>query len=96
MKIDGNWETKLVYLDGKWLDPGPSQAVWHHADTFNWGYGGSRPAQLALAILLRFTDEQTAVALHQAFEWEHIDTLPRGDFETEIDVQKWLSEHTKA
>jgi hypothetical protein len=96
MKISGDFETREVYINGKWLDPSPSQEVWNHSDAFNWGYGGSGPAQLALAILLRFTDEQTAVTLHQAFKWEHIATLPQGDFETEIDVQKWLSEHTKA
>ena len=43
---------------------------------FNWGYGGSGPAQLALAILLRATDHETAVAYYQAFKWDVIAKLP--------------------
>lgn len=35
------------------LHAGPSQKLWNHSPTgFEWGYGGSGPAQLALAILL--------------------------------------------
>lgn len=35
------------------LDPRRSQKLWNHSpDGFEWGYGGSGPAQLALAILL--------------------------------------------
>lgn len=42
-----------VYVDGKLLRPDASQKVRNHSpDGFNWGYGGSGPAQLALAILL--------------------------------------------
>ena len=44
------------------------------------GYGGSGPAQLALAILLRATDRETAVAHYQAFKWDVIAKLPQADF----------------
>ena len=34
------------------------------------GYGGSGPAQLALAILLAVTDEATAERFYQKFKWD--------------------------
>lgn len=42
-----------VEVNGQRLDPGPSLAIANHSpDGFAWGYSGSGPAQLALAILL--------------------------------------------
>lgn len=50
-----------VLADGAPLDPGPSQKVRNHSpDGFNWGYGGSGPAQLALALLLDVTGSAEA------------------------------------
>ena len=47
-----------VWLDGKLLDPKVSQAVRNHSpDGFSWGYCGSGPAQLALAIMLELTGQ---------------------------------------
>lgn len=56
------------------LTPGWSQKVWNHSPTgFNYGYGGSGPAQLALAILLdHLGDEDKAVGLHQLFKAKFI------------------------
>lgn len=55
------------------LIPGPSQAVWAHAGEFNWGYGGSGPAQLALALLLDLTqDRELAVRYYQGFKWQYV------------------------
>lgn len=43
-----------------------------------WGYGGSGPGQLALAILADATgDDDLAVRLHQPFKWAWIAPLPR-------------------
>lgn len=43
--IYGEWFTRDVYVDGKRLDPEPSQKVRNHSpDGFYWGYGGSGPA----------------------------------------------------
>ena len=51
--LKGIASTREIYLDGKYLDPARSQKAWNHSpDGFNWGYGGSGPAQLALAIML--------------------------------------------
>lgn len=52
------------------LDPGPSQRIYNHSTTgFEWGYAGSGPAQLALAIIYDFTGSQTdAVLYYQRFK----------------------------
>lgn len=88
MKVKGIWSSRRVWVDGKELKPRHSQAVLNHSpDGFNWSYGGSGPAQLALALLLlRYPPEQ-AIALHQEFKREVIAALPQADFETEISEQ---------
>jgi hypothetical protein len=92
MIIKGNWETREVTIDGHRLDPRPSQKVWNHSpDGFNWGYHGSGPAQLALAILLRSTKQDVAVQLHQAFKREFVSRLPQSDFEVDFDVESWIN-----
>ena len=50
----------------------------HSPTGFEWGYGGSGPAQLALAILAdALGDDKAALALHQAFKFRVIGALPR-------------------
>jgi hypothetical protein len=52
----------------------------HSPTGFAWGYGGSGPAQLALALIAHATgDDQLAVKLHQQFKWKLINKL-RGDW----------------
>lgn len=90
-RITGIRETREVYLNGEFLDPAESLKVKNQSPTgFNWGYYGDGPAQLALGILLRFTDEETALENYQAFKEEIIAGLPQEDFEIEIDVEEWL------
>jgi hypothetical protein len=51
--------------------------LWNHSPTgFEFGYGGSGPAQLALAVLADCCGDETAVAYHQAFKWAVIARLP--------------------
>ena len=52
------------------LDVYPSQKLRNHSpDGFQWGYGGSGPAQLALAILLdHFGDAARAQKYYQRFK----------------------------
>ena len=91
MKITGIFETREVLVNGKLLDPGPSLKVWCHSPSgFNWGYEGSGPAQLALAILLLVTNNDIAARLHQDFKREVIARLPQTDFEIRIDPKHWL------
>jgi hypothetical protein len=48
--------------------------VRNHSPTgFGWGYGGSGPAQLALALLIEATgDQDLAVRYHQDFKWRYV------------------------
>jgi len=95
MKIRGKLKTGRVWLDGKELDPKASQAVVNHSpDGFSWGYPGSGPSQLALAILLEVTGEKEVVlSLYQQFKFDVVARWPQGDFEGNVDVIGWLNEH---
>jgi hypothetical protein len=79
------------------LDPGPSQKLFNHSpDGFQWGYGGSGPAQLALAILLDVTgDPDLSVRLHQNFKRDKIASLGDRFILTESEIQEWLKPHTE-
>jgi hypothetical protein len=52
--------------------------LWNHSPTgFEWGYGGSGPAQLALAILADYLgNDDQAVVFHQDFKRCIIASLP--------------------
>ena len=90
--IDGDWESREVFIDGKFLSLFLSKKVYNHSpDGFNWGYCGSGSAQLALAILMKITDTQTAIWLHQKFKFEIIAKLPQGDFELDLDIGEWIN-----
>ena len=66
----------VVKLNGQPFDPSRSQRVRNHSPSgFEWGYGGSGPAQLALAILLEEVDEDSALNLYQDFKWVVIANL---------------------
>ena len=91
MKIKGDWKTRRVWVDEKELFPGRSQkAINHSPDGFNWGYAGSGPAQLALAILLEHLPEGQALSQHQQFKWDVIAGLPRSDFEVDLNLEKYI------
>lgn len=81
--LKGLFSSRQVWLDGKQLFPHRSQKHYNHSpDGFNWGYGGSGPSQLALAITLELTGKPTG---YQQFKWDFIANLPQTDFETEFD-----------
>ncbi|KPN29414.1 hypothetical protein SY89_00127 [Halolamina pelagica] len=72
------------------------EVVSHSPSGFEWGYGGSGPAQLALAILLDYTDDQEVAQSHyQAFKCEIVSQLActRGDGMwtlTAGKIEQWL------
>ena len=77
-----------VTVNGKPLPLGLE--VWNHSPTgLEWGYAGSGPAQLALALLLdHLRDRRRAVEFHQRFKFAVVARLPRDGWEltsTEID-----------
>jgi len=95
--IKGIWETREVYINDQLLSPDRSLSVANHSPSgFNWGYAGSGPSQLALALLIYFTDDEFFSRRHyQAFKREVIATLPESDFEiAERCVKDWI-EFTK-
>jgi hypothetical protein len=76
--------TAHVEVDGRALDP--RLDLDNHSPTgFEWGYGGSGPAQLALAMLAHVIGEDAvAHRLHQRFKWQVIAHLDR-------DTEWWMS-----
>jgi hypothetical protein len=96
MNIKGLYIPAMILIDDKLLSPLESQKIVNHSpDGFLWGYGGSGPSQLALAILLEVTDKETAIKYYQDFKFDVIAKLPQKDFEIELDVKKWLNEYKK-
>lgn len=87
IKLKGNQTTGQVWLNERPLLPEKSQKIINHSpDGFAWGYGGSGPSQLALAVLLEVLPEDDAKARYQQFKWDVIAKLPRTNFETEVEV----------
>jgi len=82
----------VVTKDGESLSPAPSQKVWNHSpDGFQWGYGGSGPAQLALALLLDVTDDpQLSVSLHQAFKRHFVAAWTEKWEISSEDIEAWI------
>ena len=77
------------------LKPNRSQAIKNHSpDGFNWGYSGSGPAQLALALLLEVTDDEaTALAHYHDFERQVIAAISSQETNWEMPEEKiiaWL------
>lgn len=63
----------------------------HSPDGFSWGYGGSGPAQLALALLADATgDDDLAVEAHQEFKEERIAPLALKEWwMTAAEIREW-------
>ena len=67
----------LVTVNGRPLNP--RLDLWTHSPAgFEWGYGGSGPAQLALALLAdHLGDDSEAVSLHQSFKFAVVAKVPQ-------------------
>ena len=59
-------KTVTVTVDGEPLDPRLDLRDFH-ASGFEWGYEGSGPSQLALAILAAYADASTALGNYRDF-----------------------------
>lgn len=69
-----------VTVDGRALDP-CNDLRNHSPDGFQWGYGGSGPAQLALALLAdHFGDGRKALEIYQDFKFTVIAGLSGDDW----------------
>lgn len=87
--LKGDGPTRRAFVNGKEITPDASMKIRNHSpDGFNWGYGGSGPAQLALATLLAVMPEADARSLYQNFKFEHVAGFPMGqNFEKEITIE---------
>ena len=77
------------------ISPVRSRMVYGHSPTgFEWGYGGSGPAQLALALLLETTDnEELSTALYQSFKADMIAKMPHECWALDTGlIQKWIKQ----
>jgi len=85
----------VVAKDGEPLSPLPSQKVFNHSpDGFQWGYGGSGPAQLSLALLLDVTgDPALSVRLHQTFKHQFVAAWGEKWKIWSDDIETWVEEN---
>lgn len=109
MRVRGKASTGQVWIGGgakprREVLPKNSQRYRNHSpDGFAWGYGGSGPAQLALALCLRIFNHRRAPDAweplpfdYQAFKWNCISTLEFGqDFDFDIDVDATIKEYAR-
>lgn len=87
-----------VFVNGTKLDIVPSQNVYNHSPTgFEWGYGGSGPSQLALAILLDLFGREIALQHYQQFKWDFIAPAREDGFAiTSLEIEAWLEKQQKS
>ncbi len=96
MKVKGEFATQRIWVEGKEISPEESLKFRNHSPTgFSWGYGGSGPAQLALALTIEAAKTMKAPVVqmtpyYQDVKWKFIAILPSGDFEQEIPVEEFL------
>lgn len=89
-----------VTKNGRNLSPKRSQRVWNHSpDGFCWGYGGSGPAQLALALLLsEGLPRWQALQYYQEFKRGVIARLPAEPGDqwrlSGQSIMEWLADNT--
>jgi hypothetical protein len=93
LRRNGSIKVQRVECTGQ-LSPLPLRLdLWNHSPTgFNWGYGGSGPAQLALALLCDVLgDDREAVRLHQAFKWDVVARLGDEWMLVADEIRDWVN-----
>lgn len=81
----------VVTADGEMI-PWRLDLANHSPTGLEWGYGGSGPAQLALALLAHHTgDDLKALRLYHRFKWMVVAHLDRGRWAmTSDELDEWL------
>ncbi|MBA7579559.1 hypothetical protein ES708_21430 [subsurface metagenome] len=91
---------KQILPDGELVELSPtlSQTLCNHSpDGFQWGYGGSGPAQLALALLFDATsDPKTALTYHQDFKWAFVAGWKAEWSILQSEILLWIEQQKKA
>jgi hypothetical protein len=82
----------IVTRDDLFFSPVPSQQLFNHSpDGFEWGYNGSGPAQLALALLLDVSrDPGSSVAYHQEFKRQFVSGWGEEWSISSTEISTWL------
>jgi hypothetical protein len=83
-----------VTKNGRLLSPARSMKVRLHADAFEWGYAGSGPAQLALALLLEEgVSPELAITLHQRLKFYTVVHLKKDEWSiTGTQIRDWFKQ----
>lgn len=72
----------------------PRRIIHHSPDGYEWGYGGSGPADLALNILSLFVGTNRAWPLHQDFKRDFIANMPHeGGTIPKDTIVNWIEAH---
>jgi len=81
----------ITVTDGDKTYPLP-HILRHSPDGFQWGYGGSGPADTALSILTDCIGEEEANKFHQGFKFDFIAPAEKELKIKEEDIRAWLKE----
>lgn len=75
-----------------------ARELFDHSAAFEWGYLGSGPAQLALALLYHHTGNRTlALTYHQQFKQQVVSRFPvEGWSISGEEIQDWINENVPA
>lgn len=80
-------DKRQVFLNEQLLHPEKSLKLVNHSPTgFAWGYGGSGPAQMALAVLLELLPQETALKNYQIFKEKILTQVEPHFFEIQIEI----------
>ena len=93
--IEGNYDTKQVWINSNQLYLEKSKAIFDHLATyFNWGSTGPGAAQLSLAILFEITgNKRISMILHHVFKNEFLARMHQSDFKITVNFGEWFEKH---
>ena len=84
-------DARVFLVDGDSRTPLPRRYVYHSPTGFEWGYGGSGPADLALNILALVVPVKEAWRMHHDFKFARVASLPRDEGRIHLaDVRQWI------
>jgi hypothetical protein len=88
IKLKGDYKSGKVWMDGKELQLEKSLRIKNHSPSgFSWGYCGSGPSQLSLAICIELYTVGRAMQIYQKFKEDVISRLPETDFDQTINIK---------
>lgn len=82
-----NGDVKKAWINDAEVFVDKSMELRKHANEFNWGYGGSGPAQFALAVCIELFGPDKAQELYQDFKFRIIAGLQEKDFDVTINIK---------